>query len=207
MSRVPPTRTASARSARSPVRAPSAKTAQRVRIGDARRSRWSRRSARPRRGRCAASAPARRSPARTRATAARARAGSRSAARALLGREVGVARRHARGRRARARCARPTISTGRKRSATRRRITAELLVIFAAEDRDARAGEREELGHDRGDALEMPGPMRAAERAGGRADAHARLVAGRVHRRRRRREQHGRARASQARASASSVRG
>ena len=61
-------------------------------------------------------------------------------------------------RRARARSGRPTISTGKSRSRTMRRITASLLGVLLAEEGDVGPDHVEELGDDRGDAAEVAGP-------------------------------------------------
>ena len=75
----------------------------------------------------------------------------------------------------------PTTSTGKNRSRAIRRTTSQLLVVLAPEHRRAGTDEREELRDDGRDALEVSRSKCAVERLRERADAHPRLIPGRIH--------------------------
>ncbi len=100
--------------------------------------------------------------------------------RALHGREVGVARRE-RQAVGLAHGAQADDLDGEEQVAGHAGDHLELLVVLPAEDRHRRPREREELGDHGGHALEVPGAVASTEGRRAGADAHARLLAGRVH--------------------------
>ncbi len=103
------------------------------------------------------------------------------ASRALCRGEVGVAGTRAPARRASAPCACPRPRRGEEVFG-HAGDDPELLVVLAGPNTATEgAGQREELGDHRGHALEVAGPVRAAEGLGGGAHPHPRLVAGGVH--------------------------